>query len=414
MPVGLSLGMVGLLGLSVIRGFEAGLGMLGIQYFRIASTYAFSVVPLFVAMGYLATQVKISDDIFYVIEKWIGHWRGGLAMATTAACAIFAAICGDPLATATTVGSVTLPIMREKKYKDVLSLGCLAAGGNLGFLIPPSLGFVFYAILTEQAIGTLFIAGILPGFLLTIIFILTIWIMCARNHALGPKSPSANWKDRLISLRYISTSAILIIMVLGGIYGGIFTPTEAAGVGVFGVIVIGIFKRRFTWRGLKYSLLETAKLAGKLLILIAGALMFTRFLTVTEIPGKLAEILGSLDVSPYFILAIVLGFYIFIGCIMDIMSIIFLSAPVLHFILTGVGFDPVLVSVLTMITILMGHISPPVGVMVYGLSAYVQDVPVFLIFRGAAPFLLSMLVCLIILIIFPQITLVLPNAMIPG
>ena len=414
MPIGLSLAMVGFIGVGVIRGYDPGMSIIDMEYFRTASTYAFSVIPFFVGMGFIASEVQLSTDAFYAINKWMGHLRGGLAMATTMACGSFAAVSGDAISTATTVAAVSLPVMRKNEYADVLSLGCLAAGGNLGFLIPPSLGFIFYAILTEQSVGTLFMSGILPGILLTLLFMLTIWVMCKIKPELAPPSAAASWSERFRSLRYIIGSLILIIVVLGGIYSGFFTPTEAGAVGIFGVIVLGLLNRRLKRMGLVSSLHETARLVGKIFILVTGAIIFSRFITVTEIPLHLAEAIGNLKVSPYLILCIVLAFYILIGFIMDIMSIILLAAPILHPVLVGLGFDPVWLAAITMITVLMGHISPPVGIVVYGLSGYVNDVPVFTIFRGALPFIVAMLVCLILLVIFPQIALLIPRLMVPG
>jgi len=238
--------------------------------------------------------------------------------------------------------------------------------------------------------------------------------MCKIKPELAPPSAAASWSERFRSLRYIIGSLILIIVVLGGIYSGFFTPTEAGAVGIFGVIVLGLLNRRLKRTGLVSSLHETARLVGKIFILVTGAIIFSRFITVTEIPLHLAEAIGNLKVSPYLILCIVLAFYILIGFIMDIMSIILLAAPILHPVLVGLGFDPVWLAAITMITVLMGHISPPVGIVVYGLSGYVNDVPVFTIFRGALPFIVAMLVCLILLVIFPQIALLIPRLMVPG
>lgn len=414
MPVGLSMAMVGFIGMGIIRGIEPGLSLLGMEYFRTVSSYPFSVIPLFVAMGFIASEVGLSTDGFYTINKWLGHVRGGLAMATTATCGVFAAICGDAIATATSVAAVALPQMRKHRYADVLSCGCLAAGGNLGFIIPPSLGFIIYGILTEQSIGTLFISGILPGILLAFLFIVTIGIVCRINPQLAPLGPKASWKEKLGSLRYIVGSFILIAVVLGGIYGGIVTPTEAGGIGVFGALVIGLINRRLNRQTLTSALRETATLTGRIFILVGGAIVFSRFMVVSELPLYLAEYLRNLSVSPYVILGLVLIFYILIGFIMDIMSVIMIMAPILHPILVALEFDPVWIAVITMLTVLMGHISPPVGIVVYGLSAYVTDVPVMTIFKGALPFLGAMLVCLIILIFFPQIALFLPHLMIPG
>ena len=414
MPIGISLALVGFIGLSIVRGIDGGLSILAVDTFRTSASYIFCVIPLFVSMGFLASKAGLSDGAFEAINKWIGHWRGGLAMATTGACAMFAAICGGAVATATTVAAVSLPQMRKYKYDDVLSLGVLAAGGNLGFLIPPSMGFMLYAIITNQSIGILFISGVLPGLLLTVLFMMTIWLMCRINPKLASPSPSASWKERFVALRYTIPSIILIVLVLGGIYAGIFTPTEAGAVGVFGVIVIGLANRRLTWQGFTSALREAAKLYGMVFILIIGTMIYSRFLVVTEVPMFLSETIAVLDVSPYIVLIICLTFYILIGFIMDIMAMLMLTVPILHPVLVALGFDPVWLAVLTIITVLMGHISPPVGIVVFGLAGYVRDVPVYTIFRGVLPFLVTMLVCLAILIAVPEISLLLPNMMRPG
>jgi C4-dicarboxylate transporter, DctM subunit len=404
-PVGICMGLLGFVGLGMVRGWDSGLSVLGLQYFRTAATYAFSVIPLFVLMGFLATDVGISADAFTVIKNWLGHFRGGLAMATAVACAIFAAICGDSIATATTLAAVSLPEMRKLKYDDRLSLGVLASAGNLGFLIPPSLGFVFYAIITEQSIGNLFLSGIGPGILLTVLFIIVIAIWCHINPALGPSTSPAGWRVRFTSLRHIVAPAVVIIFVLGGIYAGFITPIEAAAAGTFIIYIIGIILRRLTKRAFTNSLFETGKLVGRIFILVSGALVFSRFITISELPTHLANLVTSLSLSPMAVLWIVLIFYVLIGFILDIMSIILLVAPVLHFVLVGMGFDPVFLGSITMITILMGQISPPFGIVVFGLNAYVTDVPVWTIYRGCIPFLGIMVVGLVLCVYFPQICL---------
>ena len=245
-PVGFALAGVGIVGIAMIRGIDSGLTTLGLEYYRTASTYVFSVIPFFIAMGFLASNSRLSGDAFRVIRNFIGHFRGGLAMATAVSAAVFAAICGDSIATAVTIGSVSLPEMRKSGYSDTLSLGCIAAGGNLGFLIPPSLGFIFYAILTEQSVGVLFISGILPGILLTVLFILTIWIWCRFQPGSGPVSERVNWSLRLKSIGGVFFPAFIILLILGGIYAGLFTPTEAGAVGVFGILVIAVANRRLS------------------------------------------------------------------------------------------------------------------------------------------------------------------------
>jgi C4-dicarboxylate transporter, DctM subunit len=404
-PVGICMGLLGFIGLGLVRGWDSGLSVLGLQYFRTAATYAFSVIPLFVLMGFLASEIRISADAFVVIKNWMGHLRGGLAMATTVACAIFAAICGDSIATATTLAAVGLPEMRKYGYDDRLSLGVLASGGNLGFLIPPSLGFVFYAIITEQSIGNLFLSGIGPGILLTLLFIITIAIWCRINPGLGPATIAVGWNRRMTSLRYMIAPAVVIVFVLGGIYLGYVTPIEAAAAGTAIIYVIGIVLRRLTWRAFNDSLYETAKLVGRIFILVSGALVFSRFVTISELPTRLAEAVAAIHLSPIFILWVVLIFYILIGFILDIMSIILLVAPVLHFVLVALGFDPIYLASITMITILMGQISPPFGIVVFGLKAYVTDVPIWTIYRGCIPFLGTMMIGLIICVYVPQIEL---------
>ena len=414
MPIGIVMALVGFVGFSVIRGWDAGLSLLSIQAYRTGCDYILGVIPLFIAMGFLAMRLALSSDLFYVMHKWIGHWRGGLAMAATVACTIFGAICGDAVATAAAVGVIALPEMRKYKYADVLSTGVLASAGNLGFLIPPSLAFVIYAVITEQSIGVLFIAGIMPGLLLTALFIIAIWGWCRIRPTLASPSPPATWGERFSSLRYILGSALVIIIVLGGIYGGIFTPTEAAAIGVFGVILIGFIFRRLTWQAFTGGISDTALLTGKIFILIIGAMIFTRFITVSEIPLHLSEAIIARELSPFVILVTMLILYIILGFVVDIIPIILITAPVLHPVLVGMGYDPVWLSVLIVITILMGGITPPVGIVVFALSGVIKDVPIYTIFKGVFPFLGAMIICLVILVAFPQIVLFLPNLMRPG
>jgi tripartite ATP-independent transporter DctM subunit len=412
-PVGFSLAGIGFLGVCVVRGFDSGLNFLGVEYYRTASTYVFSVIPLFIGMGFVASEADLSRQSFRVIRKFIGHRRGGMAMASTVACSVFAAICGDSIATATTIGSVSLPEMRRYKYKDTLSLGCIAAGGNLGFLIPPSLGFIFYAILTEQSVGILFISGILPGVLLTVLFLIAIWIWCRLDKDVAPASDRFGWGERIRSLHKIISALVLILLILGGIYLGFFTPTEAGAVGLFGVLMVGIVTRSLSMGGFIKAMFDSAMLVGRIFILITGAIIFGRFITFTEIPPTLAQAIVDANLHPNLVLCVVLAFYVLIGFVMDIMSIILLAAPILHPILVQLGFDPVWLAAATMVTVLMGNISPPVGIVVYAMSGFVADASVFTIFRGTFPFLGMMLIGLILMILFPQIALFLPNLMSP-
>jgi tripartite ATP-independent transporter DctM subunit len=304
--------------------------------------------------------------------------------------------------------------MRKYNYKDQFSLGAIAAGGNLGFLIPPSLVFIVYAVLTEQSVGVLFMSGILPGILLSALFMLTIYTVAKINPRMAPTGPKASWMERLKASPKIFWLLVVIVLVLGGIYTGTFTPTEAGAVGAFVILAVTIATKQITWRGFTATLGDTAVMTGRVFILIIGAMTFNRFLVVTGIPMSLANFVAGLEVPAMVTLIVVLIAYILIGFIMDIMAILIVAIPILHPLLVGLGFDPVWLAVLTVITVLMGNISPPVGIVVFALSGMVRDVPLFTIFRGVFPFLGAMLVCLIILIIFPQIALWLPGMMIAG
>jgi C4-dicarboxylate transporter DctM subunit len=414
MPIGFVMALIGFIGFGLIRGFEPALALLSVQTYRTASEFILGAIPLFIAMGFLAMHLGLSTDLFHVMNKWIGQLLGGLAMAAIGACSMFAAICGDAVATAAAVGVVALPQMRKNKYADVLSTGVLASAGNLGFLIPPSLALLIYAVITEQSIGTLFAAGILPGLLLAVFFVITIWLWCRIKPELSTAAPPASWGERFSSLRYISGSALVIVLVLGGIYGGIFTPTEAAAIGVFGVIIVGFAFRRVTWQRFAAGISDTALLTGKIFILITGARIFMRLITVSEIPLNMAETIAALQLSPYVFLVMVLVFYIIMGFVADILAIILITVPVLHPVLVGMGFDPVWISILIVVTVLMGMVTPPVGIVVFALSGVFKDVPIYTIFRGVLPFVGAMIVVLVFMVVFPQIVLFLPNLMKPG
>jgi C4-dicarboxylate transporter, DctM subunit len=414
MPLGVILAVVGFVGVGLIRGWEAGFSLLSVQAYRTGSDYILGVVPLFVAMGYMAMRFKLSTDLFNVTNKWIGHLRGGIAMAATAACTIFGAICGSNVATSMAIGTIAMPEMRKYKYDDTLSTGIIASAGNLGALIPPSLNFIIYAIITEQSVGLLFISGILPGLLQAALFVFTIWIWVKLRPNAAQVSAKSSWKERFFSLKDIISTVLLILLVLGGIYAGLFTPTEAAAVGVFGVIVIGFAFRRVTWPAFWESIKETALLNGKLFVLIIGAMIFTRFVTVTEIPLHISQWIAGLDVAPVFILIVLMLFYIAIGFVLDIMPVILITAPVLHPVLVNLGYDPLWISVLVVMTTLIGGLTPPVGMTVFAMAAMIKDVPIVKMFKGVIPFVAAMVVCMIIIMIFPKIVTILPEIMKPG
>jgi tripartite ATP-independent transporter DctM subunit len=370
-----------------------------------------SSIPLFILMGYLAANTGMAGDAFYAANKWVGHMHGGLAISTIIAGTIFGAVCGNIMAPAVTMCTVALPEMRKYGYSDQLSLGCFAASGTLSWLIPPSVGFIIYAILTELSIGQLFIAGILPGLLMSFLFIIAIFVWCRLNPTVASVGPKASWKERIGSLRLIWVFVVLILLVLGGIYGGIFTATEAAAIGVFGTMVLGLINRKLPRHAFTESIVATAELTGMIFLLIIGAMVFSSFMTVTQIPLVLANYMTQLSLSPWIILWMVLLVFIVIGFFMDIISVIMIVIPIIHPILVSLGFDPLLLGVLTVITILMGNISPPFGILVFVLAGVQKDVPLFTIFRGALPFLGAMFVCLVLTAAFPGIATILPHLM---
>ncbi len=413
MPIGFCAALVGFVGFCLIRGFAPGLSILSTVPYSESTKYIMSAVPIFVFMGYIAAHVELTKSAFSVASKWVGHLPGGLAMGTTIGCAAFGAVCGDTIATSATMVPVSLPELRRFKYSDSLSLGCIASAGNLGFLIPPSIGFVIYAILTEESIGSLFMAGIIPGTLCMILFCITIYIMCRKNPALGPAGPKASWRERFKSLKDVWGLLFLFILVMGGLYTGFFTATEGASIGAFGAFVLGLANRKLTWSRLKASLLDTGKLTAMLFILIIGSLIFSRFMTISGIPRELGNFIGDLTLNKYAILAVMLLFYVFVGFFMDVIAVVMITVPIFYPIVIALGFDPVWFGVLILVTMLIGSITPPFGILVFTVHGMVKEVPLYSIFKGTMPFALALVVLLLLLVAIPQIALFLPNWLMP-
>ena len=411
MPIAFAMALVGFLGFVYLGGLDGGLSILGVTFFAGGTSYTLSVIPLFVLMGQFASHSGMSHQIYRAVESWLGYRRGGLAMATVGACAGFAAISGSSVATAATMGTVTLPEMKKYRYGLSLATGTVAAGGTLGILIPPSATFVFYAILTEQSIGKLFIAGILPGILLAALFMLAINIRVRINPAIAPRSDRVPLKERITALKGVWGMLVLFVVVMGGIYTGVFTPTEAAGIGAFGAFVFALLTRKMTWQHFVSSLRLTGETTGMIFIIVIGAYIFGYFLAITRIPSELADYMAGLQVSKYIILAGVVIIYTILGMFLDGWAIMVLTIPIIHPLMVNLGFDPIWFSVMVVIMLEMALITPPVGVNVFIIKGIAKDVPMFTIFRGIWPFWLAMLICLLILTIFPKIALFLPATM---
>ncbi|MDP2916847.1 MAG: TRAP transporter large permease [Dehalococcoidia bacterium] len=411
MSIGLSMGLVGLLGLIYLRGWNQGLEMSQLVPYRTAAAYTMSTIPLFVVMGNFAFYSGISKDLYSATHKWLGNLPGGLAMATTAGCAGFAAICGSSVATAVTMGTVSLPEMKRYKYDSALATGCIAAGGTLGILIPPSIGFIFYSMLTSESIGKLFIAGILPGILLAILFMIAIYIVTRLDPMLGPPGPRTTFIEKIAVLKGMWPVLILFLIVIGGMYLGVFTPTEAAGVGAFVAFVIMIAKKGLNRKNITDSLLDTGKMVAMCYLIILGATIFSYFIAFTRIPTELAEFVSGLPVPSLVIFAFIIVIYLFLGCIMDPISMIILTVPIFYPMTKALGFDPIWFGVIIVITMEMGMITPPVGVNVFVINGVAKDVPMETTFRGMIPFLIAMVVGVVILTAFPQIATFLPGTM---
>ena len=411
MNIGFAMAIVGFVGFVLLTSFDAGISMIGMVAYKTGSSYTLTVIPLFILMGLFSNSSRMGYDLYQAVYRWIGFLPGGLAMATVVACAGFAAISGSSLATAAIMGMVALPEMKRFNYDSALATGCVAAGGTLGILIPPSTIMIIYGILTEQPIGTLFIAGILPGILLTFLFLVTIYLLTRRNPLLAPAGPSFPWKERFAALKNTGGVIFLFVLVIGGLYTGWFSPTEAAGVGAFGALVITLIKRRLNRKNLFSALHETTLTTAMVFIILIGANILGYFMTVSQIPESLSRLIVNLGLNRYVVMSIICIIYIILGCLMEGMAIMVLTLPVVFPIVVQMGFDPIWFGVVTTLFIEMGLITPPVGVNVFVISGIAKDVPMYTIFRGIAPFFLAMVICLILLIIFPQIALFLPQTM---
>ncbi|NLL52796.1 MAG: TRAP transporter large permease [Peptococcaceae bacterium] len=409
MNIGITMMAVGFFGVFAIRGLDPAVGVLKTIPFTYASNYSFAVIPLFILMGQFAFHSGMSSDLFNAADKWLSRFKGGLAMATVAACAGFSAICGSTAATAATMGVVALPEMRKYGYKDGLATGSIAAGGTLGILIPPSTGFIIYGIIAEQSIGRLFAAGIIPGILLALCYILSIAVQVRIQPQIAPGTKKYPFKEMLSALKGTLGIIILFVAVIGGMFANIFTANEAAGVGAALTLIMMIVKRQFTWAKFVDCLRSAVKTSGMIFLILIGAYVFGAFLALTQLPMVLANFVTGLDVSPYVVLLVILVLYALLGCIMDSLAMVMLTVPIFLPIITAIGFDPIWYGVLMIMVMEMGLITPPVGMNVYIVAGVAKDVPLVEIFKGVAPMVVGMLVAVIIVCAFPQLSLWLPN-----
>ena len=411
MPIGFSLAFVGFWGISSLTDISVALPTLVRSFYGTFTTYSFTVIPLFVIMGELASVSGLSQGIYSVADKWLRRLPGGLGIATIGACAGFAAICGSSVATAATLGRVALPEMEKYNYDPRLATGSVAAGGTLGFLIPPSIGFVVYGILTEQSIGKLLISGFFPGFLLALAYIVIIIVWVLIKPQAAPSNPEkVPFLDKLISLKSIWELIVVFLLVMGGIYLGFFTPTEAGAVGAFFLFIVTIMRKKMTWPSLMEAMTSTTKVSVMIFMILAGAYIFTYFMALTMIPMNLSLYLSELELSRYAILAFILMGYLVLGCFLDATSMMVLTLPVIFPTILKLGFNPIWFGVISVLMMEAGLITPPLGLNIFVISG-VADVPMGTVFKGAIFFLFAIFAVVFLVTVFPQIALFLPGIM---
>ena len=410
-PVGFAMAIVGFTGFVQLVNLDAALSLLARDVFSTFSSYGLTVIPLFIFMGQVSFHAGISRRLYDTAYAFIGHRPGGLAMATVGACTAFGAICGSSPATAATMATVALPEMKRYNYSMELASGSVASGGSLGMLIPPSVVFIVYGIMTEQSIGKLFMAGILPGLLIAGLFCLAITLSCHRNPKLGPPGPATNWQGRIQSLKGTAETLLLFILVMGGLFAGFFTPTEAGAIGAFFSIVIALMGRNMTFAKLKLSLFETTRTACMVMIIVTGAVIFGHFLAVTRIPFDLASWVAGLPLPRFVVMMIIIAVYLIGGCFIDALALILLTVPIFYPVILTLNYDPIWFGVIIVLVTQMGVISPPVGINVYVVKGVVPEIPLGTIFKGVIPFLVALVIGTLLLIAIPQISLFLPGLM---
>ncbi len=408
-PIAFAMAIVGLVGFAYLSDAESALAILAQDVYETLSNYPLSVIPMFILMGSFAFASGISQRLYSTSYTWVGQFRGGLTIATVLACSGFSAICGSTAATAATMGKIALPEMKKYGYDDVLATGTVASAGTLGILIPPSTVLIVYGILTEQSIGQLFIAGILPGAILSVFFVATVALLCARNPNLGPSGAPTSWRAKVRSLSGIIEAVILFSLAIGGLFLGWFSPTQAGAVGAMGALVIGLFRGHSDLEVIVESTKDGIRTACMVLFILAGATVFGHFLAISNIPFALAEWVEHLPLPPMAIMGVLLIIYFIGGFFMDAMAMIVVTIPIFFPIVERLGFDPIWFGVMIVLVGEMGVISPPVGVNVFVIKGIAPDIPLEKIFRGIFPFLGALILLTIVLLIFPKIATFLPS-----
>jgi C4-dicarboxylate transporter DctM subunit len=409
LPVAVTMFIAAFLGMWLVRGYNPALSVLGYMPWRQGINTILVVIPLFTWMGVMASKGGIGRDAFTSLYKWVGQFRGGLAMAVSAACAAFGAVCGNHIATAVAMDKVALPEMKKYNYNVPFSLGTIASSGNLGIMIPPSGAFILFGFLTQTSIGKLFIAGILPGIFVCALFIVQIAVQSRLNPALAPAGASAAWADRLKSSYLLLPIALVFLIVMGGIYSGIFTPTEAASFGCLAILVVSIARRRLSFKGFVQSLQETMPVSAFIMLMLIGGWVFGATLSTSGLPTYLTNLIAGLAVSRYLVLGLIMLVYLVAGTVMDIYAVLVVTLPIFFPIVSALGFDALHFGVLSVLCVMAGSISPPFGILVFALHGIHKDVPIWSIFRNVLPFLVTLMISIVIIMFAPQIATFLPS-----
>jgi tripartite ATP-independent transporter DctM subunit len=408
MPLGFAMVGAGFLGCVFFIDLGAALALLGQTTYESARSESFVLIPLFMLMGSFASRAGLSEDMFSAFNAWMGQRRGGLALATIGACGAFAAVCGSSVATAATMTHVALPAMKKHGYSDRLATGSIAGGGTLGILIPPSIVMVVYGLVTETSVADLFLAGFVPGFLMVALFLATIAIIVRLDPKAGPSGPRTTFQEKIIALKSTWAMLSLFLLVIGGIYTGVFTAEEASGIGAFGALIIALISGRMNWTMFVECLMDTVQTTAMILLIVIGAFMFKNFLLLSGLSDEVGKWVSGLSLPPYGILAVILLIYLALGCVLDSIAIIFLSLPIFYPIIHHLGFDTIWFGVLVVIVIEIGLITPPVGMNVFVIAAMAPSIPLNTIFRGIWPFVAAQILTLVLIVIFPAIALWLP------
>jgi tripartite ATP-independent transporter DctM subunit len=410
-PMAFAMGIVGFFGFAYKLNFNAAAAMIGQTTYETGLAYTLSVIPLFILMGNFVVRARMSEELYHAAYTFLGHLRGGLAMSTVIASGGFGSICGSSIATAATFSKVAYPSMRKFGYNDALAAGSIAGGGTLGILVPPSVIMVIYGIMTETSIGKVFIAGVLPAVVAAALLCLAVGWITWRDPEAGPPGERCSWAERLQALKYVWPVVLLFVLVIGGIYGGVFTATEGAGIGAGGAFLFALARRALTWRVLLEVLIESARTTSMLFMILIGALIFANFINYTTMPADLKSFAGQFQATPWLVVVAICVIYVVLGTAMEELSMILLTVPLFFPMVTGLGYDPVWFGIIVVIVVQIGLISPPVGMNIFVVKNLIRHLTIGDVFRGVTPFTVALVALLAIMVVFPDLATYLPRFM---